>query len=549
MKRALLGFLLSLGIFQAGMAGTLSGVVSGTLRLQDSPYRVIADITVPAGDSLVIEKGVVLQFENATSLIVKGVLQVLGSPEDSVFFQSANNQPVPGDWNGIHFQSSGAGVLRFAVIEHATTGMTCNSASPVVFNSVLRNNNNGIDFLGGSTGMLQYSLIEFNRNAAIRAISGSPTIRNCVIRDNGHYGFEAAIVVESAPGTTISTNLIIQNSNSGIDVSNSTGVRIWQNTVAKNDMGITLTDAGAEIVNNLVAFNGMGISAENSQPVVRHNLVWGSPGGNFYNMPDSIGLKTRINANGDSTDAFFNLIADPQFVNAGDGDYRTYESSPCVDAGDPGNPAGIAVLGAAPDIGAFENSGLSLPVELETFYYESGYLHWRTASETNNLGFYIERGVSPEGPFREIGFVPGQGTVARPTRYRFAVSPDTPGYYRLRQVDFDGRVWFSEAIRVAVVPNQFRLSVYPNPYRITDAGTPLRVELHLPQRERVRLAVYDLLGRQIAVLVDGVLDAGRHTVSWNAATALNQRVAVGAYFYRLETPRGRFSGRFLVIQR
>ncbi|MDQ7052036.1 MAG: right-handed parallel beta-helix repeat-containing protein [candidate division KSB1 bacterium] len=514
-----------------------------------SPYRVIADATVPAGDSLVIEPGVVLQFDNATSLIVKGVLRAVGSPEDSVYFQSVNPQPQAGDWNGIFFQDSGTGSLAFAVIEYAATGITCNGTAPDIHNSVLRKNNNGIDFLGDARGTLQYSLIEHNKNAGIRCIGGAPIIRHNLIRNNGHFGFEAAVVIESTSDATIATNLIILNSNAGIDVSNSTGIRIWQNTVAKNDMGIAITDSDADIVNNLVAFNGSGISAENSQPVVRYNLVWGNAGGNFYNMPDSVGLLVQVNANGDSTDQFFNLVADPLFVNASDGDYRTYASSPCVDAGDPANPAGVAILGAAPDIGAFENSGLSLPVELETFYYESGYLHWRTASETNNAGFYVERGPSPEGPFQEIGFVPGQGTTTRPMAYRFAVDPETETYYRLRQVDFDGRVWYSHVIRVAVVPEQLRLAVYPNPYVVRNAGVPLRVSLELPQRERVRLAVYDLLGRQVAILVDDVLSKGRHSFSWYGSNATDRRVAQGVYFYRLETS-GRFlRGRFLVIRR
>ncbi len=549
MKRILLGIWLFFGMGQPVDGGTLSGVVSGTLTRSESPYRVIADATVLAGDSLIIEQGVVLQFENATSLIVKGVLRALGSPEDSVYFQSVNPQPQAGDWNGIFFQNSGTGTLAFAVIEYAATGITCNGTALDIHNSVLRKNNNGIDFLGNASGTLQYSLIERNKNAGIRSIGAAPTIRNNLIRNNGHFGFEAAVVIESASDATIATNLIILNSNAGIDVSNSTGIHIWQNTVAKNDMGIAITDSDADIVNNLVAFNGSGISAENSQPIVRYNLVWGNAGGNFYNMPDSVGQLVRVNANGDSTDQFFNLVADPLFVNASDGDYRTYASSPCVDAGDPANPAAVAVLGAAPDIGAFENSGLSLPVELETFYYESGYLHWRTASETNNAGFYIEQGPAPEGPFQEIGFVPGQGTTTRPTAYRFAVDPKTETYYRLRQVDFDGRVWLSHAIHVAVVPEQLRLAVYPNPYVVRNASVPLRVSLELPQRERVRLAVYDLLGRRVAILVDEVLSPGRHTLSWRGRNGAGRRVAPGVYFYRLETPGRILRGRFLVIRR
>jgi len=67
---------------------------------------------------------------------------------------------------------------------------------------------------------------------------------------------------------------------------------------------------------------------------------------------------------------------------------------------------------------------------------------------------------------------------------------------------------------------------YPNPF---NPSTTIRFSL--PQRSRVTLKVFDPVGREVATLVDGVKDAGEHSVVWNAA-----RVPSGVYFYHLTTP-------------
>lgn len=48
------------------------------------------------------------------------------------------------------------------------------------------------------------------------------------------------------------------------------------------------------------------------------------------------------------------------------------------------------------------------------------------------------------------------------------------------------------------------------------------------------LAIYDVLGREVALLVDEVLAAGHYTVRWNGRDRSGQRVSSGVYFYRLQ---------------
>lgn len=79
---------------------------------------------------------------------------------------------------------------------------------------------------------------------------------------------------------------------------------------------------------------------------------------------------------------------------------------------------------------------------------------------------------------------------------------------------------------------------WPNPFNPTTA-----ISFELAQSGPVRLMVHDLLGREVATLVDGVRPAGRHQVHFNASAESS-----GMYLYTLETPTSRQTRRMLLIK-
>ncbi|HTK30946.1 MAG TPA: T9SS type A sorting domain-containing protein [Candidatus Saccharimonadaceae bacterium] len=81
-------------------------------------------------------------------------------------------------------------------------------------------------------------------------------------------------------------------------------------------------------------------------------------------------------------------------------------------------------------------------------------------------------------------------------------------------------------------PKTLSFSVYPNPARTT------QVSFGLPARGRVEVGVYDLQGRKLATLENGILEPGTYTRSWSGMTDGGQKVGAGVYFYRLRTPAG-----------
>jgi hypothetical protein len=83
----------------------------------------------------------------------------------------------------------------------------------------------------------------------------------------------------------------------------------------------------------------------------------------------------------------------------------------------------------------------------------------------------------------------------------------------------------------------------PNPF---NAATSIRFELY--RAGDVSLVVYDSLGRVVARLVEGHLNAGLHAVTWDGADNAGVLVSSGVYVYRLASRGMAGSGRMTVVR-
>jgi hypothetical protein len=94
---------------------------------------------------------------------------------------------------------------------------------------------------------------------------------------------------------------------------------------------------------------------------------------------------------------------------------------------------------------------------------------------------------------------------------------------------FSNTYWFELGTVSAVpvlpsVPGTFRLfQNYPNPFNPTTT-----IQYSVPSSQYVSLKIYDVLGREVASLVDGTRQPGTYTVTWDASG-----FSSGVYFYRL----------------
>jgi uncharacterized repeat protein (TIGR02543 family) len=166
-------------------------------------------------------------------------------------------------------------------------------------------------------------------------------------------------------------------------------------------------------------------------------------------------------------------------------------------------------------------------VELAAFEAVAGdaqvTLTWRTVAEINSHSFHIYRDGSRIATLSAFGQAHDYIWVDRQVFNGRSYS------YRLSEVDASGRETVHPVVCTVTpttLPVSYTLSQnYPNPFNPTT-----KISYSLPQQIHVTLKIYNLLGQELATLVDGQKEAGRHTVSWDA-----RGHSSGIYFYRLET--------------
>ncbi len=178
-----------------------------------------------------------------------------------------------------------------------------------------------------------------------------------------------------------------------------------------------------------------------------------------------------------------------------------------------------------------------LPAELTSFTATASNgkvsLKWTTATETNNRGFEIQRNIvtpNSEGTWQFIGFKEGNGTTTALHEYSFTdnlTNLNGTFAYRLKQMDFDGSFQYSDEVLVENIPTpvSFDLSQnYPNPF-----NPATTINYDLPVKSFVTLKIYDLLGREVASLVNENQQASHYSIKFNAS-----KLSSGIYLYKLK---------------
>ena len=188
-----------------------------------------------------------------------------------------------------------------------------------------------------------------------------------------------------------------------------------------------------------------------------------------------------------------------------------------------------------------------LPVELTSFTAsvedKTVNMKWQTATEVNNFGFEIERSQTSKvksETWEKVGFVQGHGNSNSPKSYTFTDNLALAHnlnldhlQYRLKQIDFDGSYKYSDIIELQIdTPSELVLQQnYPNPFNPETV-----ISYQLPVSSFVVLKVYDVLGREVATLVNEEKAAGFHHSTF---TTLHSSLSSGIYIYQIHA--GEFS--------
>jgi len=152
-----------------------------------------------------------------------------------------------------------------------------------------------------------------------------------------------------------------------------------------------------------------------------------------------------------------------------------------------------------------------LPIELITFngHLEGDHskLYWQTATEINNDYFILEK--SADGiVWRDIAKIDGAGNSTQINNYSFNDYELLPEimYYRLKQVDFDGKKTYSQIVAIQYTNNNINTSIFPNPsngvFTINTNSTILSYDITDNLGQLVHAGTSSLF--DISMLADGV---------------------------------------------
>ena len=177
--------------------------------------------------------------------------------------------------------------------------------------------------------------------------------------------------------------------------------------------------------------------------------------------------------------------------------------------------------------------------------YKGALLSWKTRYEWGNLGFYVQRATRRDGPFTAIS--PLIESTKRGD-YNFVDAEAESGevyFYRLQNVQADGARQEHPIVSLTPPkPDNFALHAnFPNPF---NPSTTIRFDI--AEKSHVTLKVFDILGRHVDILIDRELNPGFHSTAWNGRNADGASAASGVYYALLDTPKGRFVQKMLLLR-
>ncbi len=186
----------------------------------------------------------------------------------------------------------------------------------------------------------------------------------------------------------------------------------------------------------------------------------------------------------------------------------------------------------------------TLPVELSWFRTtpdsRSILLEWQTESETENLGFILERRIDVLfidweviADFQSDLDLAGQGSITEATTYRYHdtnLKEATTYEYRLADVSYAGDINYHESLVVRSVHSpELSLNCSPNPF---NAATV--ISYILPTRGDLSLKIYDLSGRVVTEKIILNQPAGPGSIVWDSKNDVGENVATSAYLCRIQ---------------
>jgi len=281
-----------------------AGYVSGTWTLAGSPYNVQGNIHIPNDSTLIIQPGVIVNFQGAYKLNVNGRILAVGTITDTISFTAAN---ITEGWRGIRFINTSAdndtSKIMFCKFQYGKAmgpshendgGALCfNNFSKIIVshsrisNCTTENEASGI-YIYHSNPVITYNTVSFNtdtdnnRGGGISIIQSSPIISYNLISNNRARVIEGGGINIDSGNPIITYNTISNNSSSY-----GGGIKIFGGNAIINN----------NIISNNIASHGGGIYVQGGNPIISNNIISGnvaSGGGGGIEAQANISIANNI---------------------------------------------------------------------------------------------------------------------------------------------------------------------------------------------------------------------------------------------------------------
>jgi len=545
-------------------------VFSGTLSQNttiDGSALITGTLTIPSGVTLTVISGSIIKVSNGASLIVNGTLSANGgSASTPITFDFTTPNSMTN--NGIRFNSGSSGTISFCKILNADRGIYENGVSVRISNSAISNCYYGI-YLYNSSPTIETTNIKYNTYAGITAISNSdPLLKNNYIMNN-QTGVNCSVDSDPKLGTGVTNfgNNISNNVYGVFCFNNSYPILGQSNVAGRNNLNNSTYNLYALSLGTVYAINNYwgattptkiaGTSTVISSPFSNTNI-------NIDPIPPLSKTISNLYASTESDipllyelDKAYQLIASNNLAEARKiclnlvtnyPDYSvsynalnllkdTYPANAISSTKDvykslfniKGKKNLYAMAGLILSDIDTENKLKQIDEVINNYKGESVvelalfdkfvYYYFELDDKENSLAVSKELdGLFPLSP----GAVEAHRILGDKEYYNININPDhalqktadqTPAEYAL-------------------------LDNYPNPFNPSTT-----ISYSLPEDGKVQIKIFDVLGREVATLVNEFTSAGKHNVVWDGAN-----FASGIYFYSITFKGETLNKKMLLVK-
>lgn len=359
-------------------AGNINGFVKGTL-LTGNTYTVTADLTVKKGDTLLAQPGAIVIVKNNSQITIDGVLQVLGTQNNTVSFNS--DTKTPGSWGGLACDSAQSVTIKWAHIDNAggpdPTGSprkTIAVAVPIkvdIEDSWITNGQDDeIGIKGGAT-------VTILRNTIISSGSTDGEAINLKTAVTGDVAYNV-IFSQAGTGVKLETNADVPVPQTIVNVYNNTFVSNgWRRGAAEPGRGVSIgVNAIGHVYNNIMVNNYQGFElftdADAKNTTYGNNLFFATST-NYVDKTVTPNVTVNLAANFYPSDGVGKaqtsdqIGVDPKFVSfnnsfllpngaANPNDFHLNAGSPAIGKGNTSFGSNLSTPASA-DLGAYPTNG------------------------------------------------------------------------------------------------------------------------------------------------------------------------------------------------